>query len=308
MGIFMGIQGCSETNLLRLWSFKQNPSALTMKLSPLFMSVICLQCCCFAAIVLTPMSPSTAFAEGVLSQPKIKVLFGSVNLQSKTAVLRFGKQGAAFPDYKEAVIRYPVASGLTNAAILKQVQTAISLKQVLGQSLEEMRQDYIENHWLTEVEYAINYNRNNILDLTYTVSGVGAYPSGFEKWVSVDLKTGKRLRVKDLFKADGLGAIAQSIDQKMQQNIRQKIAKVRKQEPDLGLDVFANHRFQPKNLENFTIGKTGITFHYSFDFSHVIKAAEPSGDYLIPYSQLTRYIRPDGVLGFHLNSTKPTRQ
>ncbi len=278
-----------------------------MKLAPLFLSVICLQSS-FVAIALTPLSPSTALAEGISSQPKIKPLSGRVNLQSKTAVLRFGKQGAAFPDYKEAVIRYPVASGLTNAAILKQVQVAISLKQVLGQSLEEMRQEYVENHWLTEIEYAVNYNRNNILDLTYAVSGVGAYPSGFEKWVSVDLKTGKRLRAKDLFKAEELGVIAQSIDQQMQQNIRQKIAEVRQQEPDLGLDAFANHRFQTKNLENFTIGKTGVTFHYNFEFPHVIKAAEPSGNYLMPYSQLTRYIRPEGALGFHLSSTKPAQQ
>ena len=303
----MAIQKHSETKRLRLWSFKQNPLALTMKLSSLFLSVICLQCC-FAAIALTPLLPSSVLAEVGLSQPKIKASSGSVNLQSKTSVFRFGKQGAAFPDYKEAVIHYPVASGSTNPAILKQVQASISLKQVLGQSLEELRQEYVENQWLTEVEYAVNYNRNNILDLTYAVSGVGAYPSGFEKWVSVDLKTGKRLRVKDLFKAEGLGAIAQSIDKQMQQNIRQKIAEVRQQEPDLGLDVFANHHFQPKNLENLTIGKTGVTFHYNFEFPHVIKAAEPSGDYLIPYSQLTRYIRPDGVLGFHLSSTKPTRQ
>ncbi len=250
-------------------------------------------------MALNPLTPSTVLAEGA-SQPKIKVSSGSVNLQSKIAVLRFGKKGAAFPDYKEAVIRYPVVSGLTNSALLKQVQVAISLKQVLGQSLEELRQEYTENHWLTEVEYAVNYNRNNILDLTYAVSGVGAYPSGFEKWVSVDLKTGKRLRARDLFKADGLGAIAQAVDQQMQQTIRQKMAEVRKQEPDLGLVVFANHRFQPKNLENFTIGKTGVTFHYNFEFPHVIKAAEPSGNYLMPYSKLTRYVQPDGVLGFHL--------
>jgi hypothetical protein len=270
-----------------------------MKLSPLFLSAICLQCC-FVAVELIPLPPSTVLAGGGVSQPKMKAPSGSVNLQSKTAVLRFGKQGAAFPDYKEAVIHYPLASGLTNPNILKQVQTAISLKQVLGQSLEEMRQEYIENQWLTGVEYVVNYNHNSILDLTYAVSGVGAYPSGFEKWVSVDLKTGKKLQVKDLFKADGLRAIAQSIDQQMQKNIQQKRVEVRQQAPDLSLDMFANHRFQPKHLENFTIDKIGITFHYSFGFPHVIKAVEPSGDYLIPYRKLMRYIRPEGVLGFHL--------
>jgi hypothetical protein len=65
-------------------------------------------------------------------------------------------------------------------------------------------------------------------------------------------------------------------------------------------DRFANHRFQTKNLEDFTLNSTGAIFRYNFEFPHVVKALEPSGAYLIPYAQLARYIRQDGVLAFHL--------
>jgi hypothetical protein len=273
-----------------------------MNLSRLFLPVVLLPCA-VVGLTLSPALTARSPAEA-LPQTKSNSPSSGVYLKPKIAVFSFGKKGAAFPDYKEARIQYPVASGLTDAVILQKVQTAISLKQVVGQSLAEMQQEYKENQWLTEVSYIVNYNRDNLLDLTYTILGVGAYPSGFEKRVSVNLKTGQKLRAKDLFKAEALGAIAQAIDQMMQKEIQQKIAEVKQQEPEPVTDLFANHRFQTKNLEDFTISATGITFHYSFEFPHVVKAIEPSGAYLIPYAKLIRYIRQDGALAFHLKQSK----
>jgi hypothetical protein len=256
---------------------------------------ICLMPC---LIGLAPFLTITAVAE--TSPPTRSNTAGSVVLKTKTAILQYGKKGAAFPEGKQAIVRYPVASGLTDSILLQKVQGAIGLKQVLGQSLAEMQKDYLENNWLSEVSYAINYNQNNILDLTYTISGSAAYPSSFEKRVSVSLKTGKILRAKDLFKPEAFGAITQTVEPMMQQEILQKIAEFRKEDADINQTLFAKHHFQAKNVEDFTIGKTGVTFLYNFDFPHVIKAAEPSGAYFIPYSKLTHYIRPDGALGFHL--------
>lgn len=266
-----------------------------MKLSHLVPLGVFLQCF-GVGVAHNPLLPSSAFAEQVL-QTRQNKRFGSVTIQSKTALLHFGKKGVA-PDYKEALIRYPVVTGLKDPVLLGKVQAAVSLKQVLGQSLAQMQQEYLDNHWLSEVGYTVNYNQNNILDLTYAISGVGAYPDEYEKHVSVDLKTGKILRSRDLFKAEALGAIAQAVDQMMQREIQEKIAEFRQQEPDLDSTLFANHRFQQKHLDDFSISKAGVTFHYSFGFPHVVKAAEPSGAYLIPYAKLRPYVRPDGALGF----------
>jgi hypothetical protein len=256
-----------------------------------------------SAIGLTLLLPLKGLAQ---STPSIAPTqrSGSITIKSKTAVLQHGKKGAAFPEYKEAIVRYPVASGLADPAVLKNVQASISLKQVLGQSLAEMQQEYIDNSWLSEVSYTVNYNQHNILDLTYTTSGSSAYPSSFDKHVSVNLKTGKRLRAKDLFKTEGFGPISQMIEVMMQKEILQKIAEFRKEDLDINKDLFAKHHFQSKNVEDFSIGKTGVTFYYDFDFPHVIKAAEPSGAYLIPYSKLRSYIRPEGSLGFHLTRSE----
>jgi hypothetical protein len=269
-----------------------------MKFFPLALFAILLQSSA-PAIGLTLFLPSKGLAQSAPSIAPIQ-RSGSITIQSKIAVLQHGKKGTAFPDYKEAIVRYPVASGLADPVVLKNVQASISLKQVLGQSLPEMQKEYIDNFWLSEVSYTVNYNQNNILDLTYTTSGSGAYPSSFDKHISVNLKTGKRLRIEDLLKTESFGAIAQMIEVMMQKEILQKIAEFRKESPDINQNLFAKHHVQAKNIEDFSIGKTGVTFYYTFDFPHVIKAAEPSGAYLIPYSKLRSYIRPDGALAFHV--------
>jgi hypothetical protein len=264
-----------------------------MKLFSLVLSAVLMPCFVGLAPFLSKTAGSEPSPSTHINQP-----VGSITLQTKTAVLQYGKKGAAFPDGKQAIVRYPIASGLADAVLTKKVQEAISLKQVLGQSLAEMQKDYLGNSWLNEVSYTVNYNQDNILDLTYLVSGSAAYPSSYEKHVSVSLKTGKVLRARDLFKAEGVRAIAQTIEPMMQQEILQKIAEFGKEDPDINRDLFAKHHFQAKNVEEFTIGKTGVTFLYNFDFPHVIKAAEPSGAYLMPYSKLARYIRQDGALNF----------
>lgn len=253
------------------------------------------------SLTLNLLPSSSALAEG-LPQTIVSRLAGSVILETKTAILPHGKKGEAYPYYKEAIIRYPVVTGLKDPTVRQNVQTAISLKRVVGHTIAEMDEEY--GGWLSEIGYIVNYNQHNVLDLTYSIAGVGAYPSTFEKRVSVNLLTGKVLRAGDLFKADALGAIAQVVNQMMQKEMQKKIAEFRNEDPTLASANFADHRFQVKNLDNFSIGKEGVTFHYNFEFPHAIKAAEPSGAYLLSYDQLIRYIRKDGALGFHLDRNK----
>ncbi len=270
-----------------------------MKLSRLALSVLLIQI--FTIGIMIDRSLAKPFlqriATTITSQSST-----SVTLKSKTVRWHSGKKSAGFPEYRETIIRYPIVTGLQDPIVLKKIETALSLKSILGQSLTELQQE--TSPWLTELGYTINYNQNSILDLTYTISGMGAYPSTSEKRVSIDLISGNILQVKNLFKTDRNVALAKSIDKMMQQEIQAKIVEVRKDIPDLQVDIFSKHHFKPKDLNDFTIGKKGVTFHYNFDFIHAMKAAEPSGAYFISYDKLSRYICPDGALGFALGRSR----
>ena len=269
-----------------------------IKLSSFAFSILLIQSCTIGMII--DRSSAKPLLQKIAITPHQSS--NSVKLKSKIVRWHSGKKGST--EYREAIVRYPIVIGLQNLTVLRKVQTALSLKAIVGQSsLAEFQQD----NWLTDLSYAINYNQNSILDLTYTISGMGVYPSTSKKWVSIDLISGNILQAKDLFKADDHTALAQLIDKIMQQEIQAEMIQLIRDIPDLKPqlpDMFTRHHFKPKDLNNFTIDKKGVTFHYNFDFVHALKAAEPSGAYFISYDKLSRYIHPDGVIGFALGQRK----
>ena len=230
---------------------------------------------------IVPIRPTAEVGDQVLITPQ-------------TATLKRGKTGDV-PYRSTATVEYPILTGLKDAAVLAQVQSAVSLKTMIGQSLEELRAELQETYWLTDIHYKVNYNRNFLLDLTYTIEGVGAYPSQYEKHTTVDLKTGQKLRSHHVFKREFLGTIAVQVNKLMQAEIEQAIAKVEKDGTDIR-PYINQAKFRIKQVDNFAISDQGVTFRYDFDFPHVIKAYEPEGRYFFTYAQLKSYIRPDGPL------------
>lgn len=222
-----------------------------------------------------------------------------VLIETKTVTFVRGKKGQDYPDYKEAIVKYPQVTGLADQAVLRNVQSAISLKSVFGQSLAELRAEFLASWWLSEIDYKVNYNQKALLDLTFTISGSGAYPSSYDKHRTVNLKTGKVLKAADVLKRESLGTIAVMVNKAMQAEVKQAIANGAKESIDLR-DQLRNQRFQIKNLDDFAITDKGITFLYDFGFPHVILALEPSGLYFLSYDQLKAAIKPDGALGVFL--------
>jgi hypothetical protein len=58
-----------------------------------------------------------------------------------------------------------------------------------------------------------------------------------------------------------------------------------------------NLMFEIENLDDFSVGRRGITFLYDAGFPHAIKAFEPQGKYFFTYSELKPYIKLEGLLG-----------
>jgi hypothetical protein len=253
-----------------------------------------------------------ALGQPILSLPSIAqtpsvkraIVNDRVTVQARTVKLIHGK---GYPPGKEATIQYPQVTGLTDPALLNKVQKAISLKRVFGQSIEELRKEFqTESSWLSEIYYKVNHNRNFLLDITFTKSGVGAYPSAFDERVVVDLKTGNVLKVSDLFKRESMGALAALVNKLMQEEIRQKEAEIKRtqssEDVEFLLSQLKQNRFQTKDLNQFSVSDRGITFFYDYGFPHVIKALEPSGQFFFTYDQLKPFIRSEGALSLVMRS------
>jgi len=251
------------------------------------------------------IAPKTAVsAQRVSPQPALANQLQQATLTAKTATFTRGKPGGDRSQYREAQLSYPAIINVPEPELEDKIQDSISLKSVFGRSLTEMETEFKEAHWLTSLDYTVNYNDNGLLSLTYTSTGVAAYPSTFVRYRSVNLTTGSVLRAQDLFTTEALGAIALQVDKQLQDAIKVKTSKLGTPNTE-GIDpsIYKSHRFRIKHLNDFTIMPNGIVFHYEFGFPHVLIPAEPKGDFLMTYAQLKSYAKPSGPLFRLLSSS-----
>lgn len=203
-----------------------------------------------------------------------------------------------FPKRRTAVVTYPVISGLA-PDVSRKVRKLLTFKNIFDYSLREYQTD----SWLSEFSYVVNHNADSLLDLTFTQSGMAAYPDEQSKHFLIDLKTGNVIGAADAFESEKLAVLAALVDRKLQQEIEQ----LRKENTAAGdrdadekasvNDAYDILRFELKDLDNFSVSKRGVSFLYDAGFPHVIKALEPEGHYYFSYAELKPYIKGSGPLG-----------
>ena len=198
-----------------------------------------------------------------------------------------------FPGKRRAVVTYPVITGLT-PVVLRRVRSVLDFKNIFDYSLKEYREDA----WLSEFSYVVNYNNNYLLDITFSQSGSGAYPDDHTKHFLINLKDGSIVKPSHVFEAGKMNQIVARIDRELQQEIK-RIASENKGSEDGAAtsEAYRQLKFELKDLDDFSVGIKGITFHYDAGFPHVIKALEPEGRYFLTYSTLRSIIKRDGLLG-----------
>jgi hypothetical protein len=220
----------------------------------------------------------------------------NLRIEKKTEVLK--------REDREADVHYPVFSGLP-PAILKELQASAGLKAGTDSSLEEWKAELQEQTWLVEIDYEVTYNRHDLLCLTYWIEGMGAHPSTSTKDLAADLKTGRRLAAKDLFKPASLEELAAKVDRLRSAAVEKAIQEHRPhlEENEMTEEYLAEamepavqSRFGTESLDRFRLSDKGVTFVYDFEFPHVHLALEPSGEYFLSYEELRPYVDPKGPL------------
>lgn len=205
---------------------------------------------------------------------------------------------------READIHYPVFSGLP-PAILKELEASVGLKAGTGSSLEEWKAEFQDSSWLVEVNHEVTYNRHDLLCLTYWIDGMGAHPSTSKDDLAADLKTGRRLTAKDLFMPASLPELAAKVDRLRVAAVEKAIQEYRAAPESDGMteeylmeamEPAKKMRFGVENLDTFRLDDKGVTFVRSFEFPHVNKALEPSGEFFLSYEELRPYVNPEGPL------------
>jgi hypothetical protein len=217
----------------------------------------------------------------------------------RVAVFRSGEEVRDFPERKKAIVRYPIVRGLSDAAVLRRIQNSLTMKNVFDHTLEEFRQ----NSGFVEFDYKVNYNKNYLLDITFTEEFEGAYPSVGTKHFLINLKNGKVVRAADAFNTDSLYVLAGLVDKKLKAEVTE-LNKVNEDDKSSGAeskswvrDELKKLQIGVKHLNEFSVSDKGVTFLFDAGFPHAIQALQPDGRYFFSYAEFRPYIKRNGPLG-----------
>ena len=240
--------------------------------------------------------PLTLFAKA--TQSNVAAQDRIIIQPRRVVVLRSGKQVRDFPERKKAIVRYPIVRGLSDVAVLRRVQNTLTMKNVFDHTLEEFRR----NSGFLEFDYKVNYNKNYLVDITFTEEFEGAYPSVGTKHFLINLKNGNVVKAADAFNPDSLHALAGLVDKKLKAEVAELI-KVNEDDKSAAADAkswvrneLKKLRIGVQNLDDFSVSDKGVTFLFDADFPHVIQALQPAGEYFFSYAELRPYIKPNGPL------------
>ncbi len=250
----------------------------------------------WASVLVLLLITSVGYAQ---SKPSPSTADDRVIIRPRTVTLiRRASLVKGFPEKRTAKLTYPAVSGLKNTQALRRVQSLLQVKNVFDSSLNDYRQD----RWLAEFGYKVNYNRNYILDVTFTQSGSGAYPDTHTKHFAINLKDGSVIKAADVFTGDKSEALAALVNNKLQAELKkivQELTASRGDPEDLRIakEVQEPLKFTVENLDEFSVGAKGITFLYDAGYPHAIQAFAPVGEYFFSYSELKPFTKRDGLLG-----------
>jgi hypothetical protein len=238
-------------------------------------------------------------SSAIYSQPIAQVRNDRVVVTARTIVIvRRGKIVKDFPEKKRATIKYPVVSGLGDARVLRRVQSVLQIRNVFDTSVAEYKQD----NWLAEFGYEVNYNKNYVLDITFSQDGSGAYPDTQTRHFAINLKNGGVIKASDAFIGEKLPALANLVRAKFQTELKQiltDLAESKSDAEDIRVAKEAQEalEFKLSDIDDFSIGDKGVTFLYDAGYPHAIRAFEPEGRYFFSYAELKSFIKQDGPLG-----------
>jgi hypothetical protein len=213
-------------------------------------------------------------------------------------IIRSGPLTKNYPGKKRATVTYPLIGGLKNHHVLRRIQAILQVKNVFDSSIA----DYREIYWLREFSYKVNYNKNNILDITFTQDGSGAYPDTQTRHFAINLKNGNVITASDAFITSSLPKLRDMLGGKLQLELKEILESLKDSKSDPEDVRIASEAQEPlgytiENVDNFEVGAKGVTFLYDAGYPHVIQAFEPNGRYFFNYSELKPFIKRDGPLG-----------
>ena len=194
----------------------------------------------------------------------------------------------------DSVIALPKIK-LTNKIAEQKINAHFTLENITGYGLEEVKQQKEKfkqdslPFGLTDLTFDVNYNKDCLLSLTFTIGTCGASPSSYSTYYNFDLTTGDSITYEKLLSAQKINELVQFCDKILQK----RISDAKKQDncDEMITAQLGGKKFTKESLANFFITENDFVFVYFFGFPHVILGAEPDGQIKISKIEMKKYLK-----------------
>ncbi|HEX8138525.1 MAG TPA: DUF3298 domain-containing protein [Pyrinomonadaceae bacterium] len=197
---------------------------------------------------------------------------------------------------------YPELMGGANASGFNQLvksritnELAGFKKQMMAMSAEDLKMLPAGVNNYLDIGYNIEYADNDLISVSFLEGNFtgGVHPNYNYFTVTYDLKTGKELKLSELFRpgAKYLEAVSAYAIKDLQSR------KMPESDENMGLaqDIFAEGATaKAENYQNWNLTKKGLMF--TFDPYQVGPYAAGSQTVIVPYARLKEMAKPDGAL------------
>jgi len=184
---------------------------------------------------------------------------------------------------------------LTDKTVQQKINSHFTLENITGYNLEEAKQqkekfkkDSIP-FGLTDLNFEINYNKDCLLSLTFSIGTCGAYPSFYSSYYNFDLTTGDSVTYGKLLNEQKINELVLYCDKVLQK----RISETKKEYPcdEIIAGQLEGKKFTEESLSNFFMTENDFVFVYFFAFPHVAKGAEPDGQITISKAEMKKYLK-----------------
>ena len=217
----------------------------------------------------------------------VQISFGqSVKIVPKKVIYTRPDINAANDTFgmKTFTVTYPKISGANG----KKIESLISYEKAFKFNLKE---EFKVERGIQNLNFKILHNSKNILSIKLSLDAYTFSDLHYYKFLTVNTKTATLIEPIDVFKnLRGLAAECRK------SQLKAIAAAKRNYLPEDYGTLFDDMNFTPEELNGFTVGNKGITFHYPYRFGRTSIMFEPNGDYFFSWKKLKPFIKPRGLL------------
>lgn len=206
----------------------------------------------------------------------------SEHIGSKKAEFIISRSGLS-PTTKTIV--WPVLKNISDQQIVSKINKILdfntNIKNFYGDTFGQYDANNLNG--ITGVVFKVNYDKNGLLSLNYTINTYGAYPDEISFNQNINTKTGNLVDITELT-SKSKTSILSLLNQKL------KVIKdnAEQETKDTADDLLSSAVFTDKNLNEFSITENGLEYNFDFGFPHSIQELEPNGLVKITWAELNQ--------------------